>query len=195
MHLRASIGTGKAPMNPTALRFALSRQRHDVVPQVFQALHPFGQTPAFKNADLNLRHIQLTAMLGRVMHLQSLPDALRFLGRKRLVEAGCRMCVEIIHHQADHPRLEIDLIDQPPDGLRKIQSGALLGQLHTAASVQPSSLFNNTLARLTRAGVGFPTSDKDVQMVSFVFGSGASELDVPYGWLLLGSHSFLYITD
>ena len=82
MHLRASIGTGKAPMNAAALRIALSSQRHDVLPQVIKTLHPFGQTPALKNTDLDLRHIQPTAVFGRVVHLQSLPDALRLSGEE-----------------------------------------------------------------------------------------------------------------
>src|SRR2546427_9454760 len=99
MYLSPSIGTGKAPMDSALLRIALSRQGHNMLPQMIEALHAFGQTPPFKNADLDLGHIQPTAMFGRVMHLQSLPDALRFLRGKRLVEACCRMGVEIVHHQ------------------------------------------------------------------------------------------------
>src|SRR2546421_617062 len=97
MHLSPSISAGKAPMDTRLLRIALSRQGHNVLPQMIEALHAFGQTAAFKNADLNLGHIEPTPMLGRVMHLQSLPDALRFLGRKGLVEAGRRMRVEVVH--------------------------------------------------------------------------------------------------
>src|SRR5258708_7444020 len=136
MHLSASIGTGKAPMDMTVLRIALSRQGHDVLPQMIEALDALRQTAAFKNADLDLRHIEPTAMFGRIMHLQSLPDALRFLWRKRLVEAGRRMGVKVVHHQADHARLRIDLIDQPVHRLSKIQPGALLGHFDTAASGQ-----------------------------------------------------------
>jgi hypothetical protein len=47
-----------------------------VLPQMIEALDAFGQTPPLKNADLDLGHIEPTAMFGRVMHLQSLPDAL-----------------------------------------------------------------------------------------------------------------------
>src|SRR5260221_835601 len=72
----------------------------------------------------------------RVMHLQSRPVALRFLGRKRLVEAGRRMGVQIVQHQADHARLGIDLIHQPTDGLRKIQPRALLGHSDTTQAGQ-----------------------------------------------------------
>jgi hypothetical protein len=44
MHLSASIGTGKAPMDVTLLRIALSRQGHNVLPQMIEALDAFGQT-------------------------------------------------------------------------------------------------------------------------------------------------------
>lgn len=64
MHLSASIGTGKAPMDTTGLRIAFGRQSHNVLPQVIEALEPFGQTAAFKNADLDLGHVQPTAMFG-----------------------------------------------------------------------------------------------------------------------------------
>src|SRR6266487_1595271 len=136
MHLSASISAGKAPMDAAVMRIALSRQGHNVLPEVIEALDAFGQTPPLKNADLDLGHIQPTAMLGRVMHLQSLPDALRFLRSERLVEAGRRVCVEIVHHQANHTCLGIDLIGQPADRLSKIQPGALLAHLDTTASGQ-----------------------------------------------------------
>src|SRR6266487_54482 len=136
MHLSASISAGKAPMDAAVMRIALSRQGHNVLPEVIEALDAFGQTPPLKNADLDLGHIQPTAMLGRVMHLQSLPDALRFLRWERLVEAGRRVCVEIVHHQANHTCLGIDLIGQPADRLSKIQPGALLAHLDTTASGQ-----------------------------------------------------------
>src|SRR6266699_4140143 len=136
MHLRASIGAGKAPMDAAATDIALRRQGHNVLPQMIEALDTLGQTAPLEDADLNLRHIQPTAVFGSVMHLQALPNALRFLGSKGLIKAGRRMRVEIVHHQADHTCLGIDRIDQPPDGLSKIQPSTLLGHLDTAASGQ-----------------------------------------------------------
>ncbi len=58
MHLSANLGAGKAPMDATVVRIALSRQRHDMLPQVLEALHALGQTAPFKNADLHLGHIE-----------------------------------------------------------------------------------------------------------------------------------------
>jgi len=62
MHLSASIGTRKAPMDSASLRIALSSKSHNMLPQMIEAFHTFGQTAPFKNADLDLGHIQPTAM-------------------------------------------------------------------------------------------------------------------------------------
>ena len=94
MHLSPSISAGKAPMDTRLLRIALSRQGHNLLPQMIEALDAFGQTAALKNANLNLGHIEPTAVLGRVMHLQSLPDALRLLRWERFVEIGRASCRE-----------------------------------------------------------------------------------------------------
>ena len=95
MHLSASISTGKTPLNAAPVGIALGRQRHDVLPEMIEAFDALGQTASFKNADLDLGHIEPTGMLGRVMHLQALPDTLRFLWGKRLVEAGRRMVLRL----------------------------------------------------------------------------------------------------
>ena len=88
MHLSASIGTGEAPMNATALRIALARQRHNVLPQLIEAGDALGQTAPFKNADLDLGYIERTAMFGRVMHLESLPEGCAYLARS-FEQRGC----------------------------------------------------------------------------------------------------------
>ncbi len=58
MHLSPSIGTRKAPMDSAVVRIALSRQGHNMLPQMIEALHAFGQTPPLKNADLDFGHIE-----------------------------------------------------------------------------------------------------------------------------------------
>jgi hypothetical protein len=64
MHLSASIGTGKAPMDAAMVLIALGRQGHDVLLQMIEALHTFGQTASLKNADLDLGHIEPLPCLG-----------------------------------------------------------------------------------------------------------------------------------
>jgi len=58
MHLSANIGTGKAPMDATSLLIALARQGQHMLPQPIETLDALGQAAAFKNADLDLSHIE-----------------------------------------------------------------------------------------------------------------------------------------
>lgn len=43
--------------------------------QMIEAFDAFGQVASLKNADLDLGHIELTTMFGRVVNFQSLLDA------------------------------------------------------------------------------------------------------------------------
>ncbi len=54
MHLILSISTGKAPMDAALVRIALSRQGHNVLPQMVEALDVLRQTAPLKNSDLDL---------------------------------------------------------------------------------------------------------------------------------------------
>ena len=58
MHLSPSIGAGKAPMDMTLVRIALSRQGHNVLPNMIEAFDALGQAASFKNADLDLGHVE-----------------------------------------------------------------------------------------------------------------------------------------
>jgi hypothetical protein len=132
MHLGTSIGTRKAPVDLSPRSIAFGGQCLNMLPKMVKTGDAFGQTSAFKDADLDLSHVEPTAMFGRIMHLQSLPDPLRLGRRVRLVEAGGCMRSEIIHDQTNNAGVGIDLIDEPADGLREIQSGASLGHLDAA---------------------------------------------------------------
>ena len=48
MHLSASIGARKAPMDAAVVRIALGRQGHNVLPQMIEVLHALGQIAPFK---------------------------------------------------------------------------------------------------------------------------------------------------
>src|SRR5579859_4078236 len=131
MHLSPSIGAGKAPMDVHLSSITLLRQSFNMLPQMLKAFDALGQTVALKNADLDLGHVEPTPMLRGIMHLQALPKSLGFLRLKRLIQAGCCMRVQMIHHQANTLGLGIDLINQPADGCREIQPGASLGHFQT----------------------------------------------------------------
>ena len=136
MHLSTSISTSKAPMDLAALSIAFAGQSFNMLPKMLKAFDTFGQTSPLKNADLDLSHVQPTAMLRRVMDLQSFPDALCFLGRECLVEATHRMSIEIVHDQTDHPSIRIGFIHQPTDRLSNIQSSTSVGHLDAASPRQ-----------------------------------------------------------
>src|SRR5579859_5210104 len=80
-------------------------------------LHALGQTVALKDADLDLGHVEPASVFRRIMHFQSLPNALSLLWLKSFIQAGCCMRIEIIHDQTNTLGLWVDLIDQPADRL------------------------------------------------------------------------------
>ena len=132
MHLSPSIGAGKAPMDMTLVRIALSRQGHNVLPQMIEALDSFGQAAPFKNADLDLGHIEPTAMFGRVVELHPLqnPPGLGWL--KSFVERSGCMGVQVILHDAHVVGVRIYGLDQPLDAVGIVDLGAMLSHLHMA---------------------------------------------------------------
>ena len=67
MHLSASISTRKAPVNLSLDSIPFGCQRFNVLPEMLKAFDAFGQTAAFKDADLNLGHIEPTPMFGRIL--------------------------------------------------------------------------------------------------------------------------------
>ena len=62
MELVTSVIGGKTPRDGAALSIALGLQGDNALAQVLHACHPTRQTASRKDTDLDLRHIQPTAM-------------------------------------------------------------------------------------------------------------------------------------
>jgi hypothetical protein len=77
MELVTSVIGGKTPRDGAALSITLGLQGDNALAQVLHACHPTRQTASRKDTDLDLRHIQPTAMFGCVMELDALQDAPR----------------------------------------------------------------------------------------------------------------------
>src|SRR5258708_25864565 len=132
MELVTSIIGGKAPRDGAALSIAIGLQGSNTLVQVLHACHPTRQTASRKDTDLDLRHVQPTAMFGRVMKLDSLQDPPRLGWREGFIQGSGRMRVEVILHDANVFHVRIDRIDQPSDAVRVVDLGTVLGHLDMA---------------------------------------------------------------
>ena len=75
MELVTSVVGGEAPRDGAALSIALGLQGGNALAQVLHTCHATRQTASRKDTDLDLGHVQPTAMFGRVMELHALQDA------------------------------------------------------------------------------------------------------------------------
>src|SRR2546429_4638328 len=88
MELVTSIVGGEAPRDGTVLSIALGLQGGDALAQVLHACHTTRQTATSKDTDLDLGHIQPTAMFGCIVKLHPLQNAAGLGPLKGLIQ-GC----------------------------------------------------------------------------------------------------------
>src|SRR5262249_42915245 len=120
MELYASILSGKAPVNRRMLTIAPLLIGSGVASESSNIRQATIETLTLQDTQFNLRHVEPTAMFRGEMKLQLAPNAARLCGGKRLVERGGLMGIELVEHQANHLRLGILLIDQPPHLVREV---------------------------------------------------------------------------
>src|SRR4051794_21200225 len=85
--LDAGVLGGELPVGPGGGGVAPVLPSLDVALQRRPIAHPVGQVAA-EGTQLDLCHVQPGAVLGRVVDLEPLGEALGLLGRERLVERG-----------------------------------------------------------------------------------------------------------
>src|SRR5713226_6342474 len=100
MELVTSVAGSKAPRDGAALSIALGLQGSDALAQHLHAFHATRQTATSKDTDLDLSHIQPTAMFGRIMEFHPLQDTTRFWRRKGFIQGRSGVRVQIILHDA-----------------------------------------------------------------------------------------------
>ena len=69
-------------------------------------------------------------MLGRVVQLDPLGQALGLLGWERFVQTGERVGVELVHDQHDPLGLRVASVEQGADEARPIDTATMLGDRH-----------------------------------------------------------------
>src|SRR5574341_1186719 len=121
-----SLTSREAPLHPTAFGIAGSGPGGDFCRQRRGLGNPPPQALLAEHAQFDFRHVQPTAIAGRVMDLQAAGQPMGLGRRKSFVERGQMVGVEIITHQLDLARLWIIFIQQLPDLFGPIHPRALL---------------------------------------------------------------------
>src|SRR5436305_6226402 len=104
MRLNASIFGSELPINARLDFVALSFIHLDLsFEPLFIRYSPI-QTLATQHTQLDLRHVQPTPMLGRVMKFQLLQDSPRLGCLESLIQGGWLVRVEIVHHDTEYFR-------------------------------------------------------------------------------------------
>src|SRR5574341_853040 len=89
-----------------------------------------------QDTQLDLDHIEPTAMLRCVMELQLLENASGFFWWKDLIKSSRFMRRQIIQHHSDDCSQWIQIIHQPLHAVRKILHRVLLGHTDVAFGLQ-----------------------------------------------------------
>ena len=92
---------------------ALLLQSLDFLPEGLLVGKPLFEARGGQNAELDLRHVQPTAVLGRVMKLQPPGDPPGFLSREGLVQRCPAMGVQIVQDNPYHLGFRVGFICQP----------------------------------------------------------------------------------
>src|SRR6266478_660425 len=123
-------------MNASSLCIAFAFPCGDLGGQLVLVIQPAIQALAIHNANFRLRHVQPTAVFGRVMKLDLVQDASRLLGRKRFIQARAIMRVQIVLDQTNFLRLRIILFHQFSHTKSVILAGAPCRDLHMPPATQ-----------------------------------------------------------
>jgi len=132
MQLGAGVIGRELPADAGVSRVALGFESRHAPDEGVRIGHRAREAAALEDADLDLSHIEPTAMFGRRVDLQSAGDVARHCRGERLIEAGHRMGVEVILNQADALRLGVGLLDQVAQTAGVVQRGASGSDEHVA---------------------------------------------------------------
>ena len=89
------------------------------------------QTATGEDAELDLRHIQPTAVLGGVVELLPLGNASRLRRAKDILQRCWAMGVQVVQHQKDYRYLGVCFIHRPPHLVAEILGGTTFLHYYT----------------------------------------------------------------
>ena len=132
----ASIASGEAPVDGNLSMITLCLPGLRLVDQGGIIRQTSLQALPAHGADLDFGHVQPAGMLGRVVKLQAVPNAIGLFRGKGIVKAGESVGVEVVHYHTDTFRMGIVHVDQLLHLGREVQLGAPLGYRHLAPASQ-----------------------------------------------------------
>jgi len=91
---------------------------------------------ATESAQLDFGHVQPRAVLGCVVDLETVGEALGLRGRERLVERGGGVGIELVHDQDELVRLPVATVHQVPHEMRPVLAPAPVGDCHLAPTAE-----------------------------------------------------------
>ncbi len=130
MQLGTSIIGGELPADAGVSCVALGLQGGDALNQRVVIGDWTREAAALDDADLDLGHIEPTAMFWRIVHLQAAGDSARLRRRERRIERGQGMGVEVILHERDALGQREGFLDQPPQAAGIVQRGTPRGDAY-----------------------------------------------------------------
>src|SRR5215210_4774825 len=133
--LDAGVRGGELPIGPGSGGVAPVLPGLDVALQRRPVADPVRQVAA-EGAQLNLGHVQPRAVLGGVVDLEPVGEALGLLGRERLVERGRGVGVELVHDQDELVCLAVAPVHQVAHEARPVLTPAPVGDRHLAPAAE-----------------------------------------------------------
>jgi len=120
---------GKAPLESGLGRIAASCPSGDRAADPRWVCQTSVQALARYHREFDFRHVEPTAMLGRIVQIQLPQNTARFGRGKGRVQRGWRMGVQVVQHDTHHGRLGIMDVHQVFHTGGKILGGTPVGDL------------------------------------------------------------------
>jgi hypothetical protein len=134
-HFHPRIGDTKAPIDSDAGLVSFSLPGCNLLGQLLAGGNPSVQALALPHRELQLRHVQLTGMLGGVVKLQWLRQPPRFLRCKGRIQRRT-MRIQVVEHDPNCLRRRIQNLAEVLHLLGKVALGPLLGHGYLAVAGQ-----------------------------------------------------------
>ncbi len=121
--------SGEVPVDLGLAVVAVLFPSGDLTAHCLQILNASVEALTAQGAQLDFRHVEPTAVLGRVVDLQAFRQVAGFLRGEGLVQRLDSMRVEVVHHQRDPLSLRIARAQHAPDPERPVPACATLASL------------------------------------------------------------------